>query len=144
MKPSDIVQLHTTFSLQSNLQSRLEQAYIYSKDDAHFNDNIFPYQEFSLSLHDLLDIALGKEILPHKYHKVERCFEHMLFHKQEGHTYWPYQFFSCSLFEILEACMKKINPSSIKEIKQDMHNFHKEYLAITSLAKKSITDSFIS
>lgn len=147
MKQIDMVQVENIFALQSNLHSRLEHAYQHAKNYRQLNDAIFPYQDFSLTMKDLFDIALGYVTFPfpQKAQHVERCFEHMLFHKQENITYWGYQSFSFTLFEILEECLRKVKPSAILEIKQDMRNFHKEYEAFSSSiqsVKKSIADSF--
>jgi len=141
MKQVDMVKLDSIFSLQNNILSRLEQAYQHAQVYQQLNDAVFPYQEFSLSMRDLLDIALGKSLFSHNHEKVERCFEHMLFHKQENETFWSYQPFAFTLFEILEVCMRKVNPSAILEIKQDMRNFHKEYEDFTYSDKKSLTES---
>lgn len=129
MRPSNTVQLQTIFTFKSTLLGRLQEARYYMAYH-RTNISVFRYQEFSLTIENLLDIALGKTILPYLTQRVERCFEHMLFHKQEGHIYLPYHNFSFTLFEILEECMKKTNPSALLEIKQDMRNFHKEYLAM--------------
>lgn len=140
MKNIDMVQVETVFALQSNLKSRLEQAYLHAKVYNQLNDSIFPYQSFALTMNDLFDIALGNALFPYpeKVQKVERCFEHMLFHRHEEHTYWAYQTFSFTLFEILEECLRKVKPSAILEIKQDMRNYHKEYQEFSDSLKQKI------
>lgn len=141
MKQTDMVQLDTIFSLQSNLTSRLEQAYQHAKDYNQLNDAVFPYQDFSMSMRDLFEIALNKSVVSSKADCVERCFEHMLFHKQENQTFWSYQKFSFTLFEILEACLRKVKPEAVLELKQDMRNFHKEYEDFIYNAKKNLESS---
>lgn len=137
-----MVQLQPVFSLQNNIISRLEHAYEHAQNYNQLNEAIFPYQDFSMSMKDLLNIALGKSHISIQHDKVERCFEHMLFHQQENQTYWSYQSFSFTLFELLEVCMRKVNPNAIMEIKKDMRNFHNEYDEFRYSIKKSIADSF--
>lgn len=126
MKQLDMVEIQPIFTLQYNIVDRLEKAYMFANKHTELNQAVFPYQEFSLSMKDLFDIALGKSPALH-CEKIERCFEHMLFHKYENETYWAYQKFSFTLFELLEQCMRKVKPQAILEIKQDMRNFHKDY-----------------
>lgn len=142
MKQLDKFNLEQTSFLNSNLTTRLQQASNHIKDYRLAHESVFPYQEFSLTIQDLIDIALAKEVLPGKAKKVSACFEHMLFHKYENQTYWPYQRFSFTLFEILEECMRKVDPKAIIEIKTDMRNFHKEYHELSSAVKNSISNSF--
>ena len=52
----------------------------------------------------------------------------MLFHKNGNNTYWSHQPFSFTLYELLEECMKQLSPHEIKNYKNDMFNFHQEYI----------------
>lgn len=126
MKQLDMVEIEPIFTLQYNIVDRLEKAYEFANKHTQLNQAVFPYQEFSLSMKDLFDIALGKNTINH-CEKLERCFEHMLFHKYENETYWAYQKFSFTLFELLEQCMRQVKPKAILVIKEDMRNFHKDY-----------------
>ena len=104
MKQIDMVQVENIFALQSNLHSRLEHAYQHAKNYRQLNDAIFPYQDFSLTMKDLFDIALGYVTFPfpQKAQHVERCFEHMLFHKQENITYWVIKAFHLLFLRFLK------------------------------------------
>lgn len=132
MQQLDMVEIKPTFTLKTNVIERLERAYVFANTHTQLNQAVFPYQEFSLSLKELFEIALGKNNNKH-CEKLERCFEHMLFHKYENETYWAYQNFSFTLFELLEQCMRKTKPKAIMEIKEDIRNFHKEYQNLTNI-----------
>lgn len=114
--------------LSLNINKRLIQAYDHAYQYNQLNESIFPYHDFSLSMKELFDIALGKQVLPSYKNKVEKCFEYMLFHKTGNTTYWSHQSFSFTLYELLEECMKQLSPHEIKNYKNDMFNFHQEYI----------------
>ena len=132
MKQLDMEKLQPIFTLKSTVLERLEAAYVFANKHTELNQAVFPYQEFSISLKDLFEVALGKSTISHCA-KIERCFEHMLFHKYENETYWAYQNFSFTLFELLEQCMRQVKPQAILEIKQDMRNFHKDYQSLMGI-----------
>ena len=113
--------------LSLNIKKRLEKAYEHACQYNQLNETIFSYHDFSLTMKELFDIALGKQVLPIYKDKIEKCFEYMLFHKSGHQTYWSYQPFSFTLYELLEECMKQISPDEIKNYKIDMLNFHQEY-----------------
>lgn len=123
----DFVHQNVTPFLSLNIKKRLEQAYEHACQYNQLKETIFPYHDFSLSMQELFDIALGKQVLPNYKGKVEKCFEYMLFHKTGNYCYWSYQPFSFTLYELLEECMKNISPDEIKNYKIDMLNFHQEY-----------------
>lgn len=121
---------HIISFLSLNIHKRLTQAYEHAYHYNQLSECVFPYHDFSLSMKELFDIALGKQVLPIYKNKVEKCFEYILFHKTGNTTYWQYQPFSFTLYELLEECMKQISPDEIKNYKNDMFNFHQEYSKI--------------
>lgn len=111
-----------------SFDKKLDEAYAHAKQYDDLNQAMWPYQDFSLSIDELLRSAKKNSfIFPDVAQKLKDAYEHVLIYNQQGETLWSHYDFALNIVELLEHALNNVDVKFCAEKKKEVEQRKKSY-----------------
>lgn len=111
------------------LSQRIQEAQEHMKFHGGQDQGLWPFQEFSMRVEELLAAANGTSLFSFgsTQEHLKAAYEHVLSYNQENDALWPYQNFSMNIGELLEAAIMHFDPAFIAQAQKKDTDMKEQY-----------------